>query len=161
MSQTCPTVPSAVAALPLPACRQEGESPLLRQLTSLTQNGGEQRLPESQGEVLASANHPTLAQEESLFSLGCPTPSTFEGGQVETGRSSGSCPKRKWFTVNEDPSEIREGRSVSHGTLPRVWRLPRRQSLLGTTASPRLLRVHSPGLRSAGSGLSLPRKQRR
>ena len=65
---------------------------------------------------------------------------------MEAGRTSDSGPTgQKWFTVSEEPSEIQEERSsLSHGASPRVWRLPRMQSLLGPTASPRLLGAHSP-----------------
>lgn len=69
---------------------------------------------------------------------------------------------KKWFTVIEEPSKIQGGwSSLSHGTLPGVWRLPRRQLFRGPTVVPRLLGAHSPGLRSTGGGLSLPRKERR
>lgn len=44
--------------------------------------------------------------------------------------------EKKWFTVIEDPHDIPKGWSLSHGTLPAVWRLPSRQSLLGPPHSP-------------------------
>lgn len=65
---------------------QEGESPLFMQLTSITQNGGEQCLPGSQGGIPPAANLPTLGWGGAFSHWGIPTDPTFDGGKVEAGR---------------------------------------------------------------------------